>query len=90
MKELSRIALKVNPSTTLAIDSIAKQMKADGMDVIGFGTGEPDFMTPDNISEAVRRCMPFGVDLSSAVETDGKKDREKIMAAVAAVRSIVI
>ena len=52
MKELSRIALKVNPSTTLAIDSIAKQMKADGMDVIGFGTGEPDFMTPDNISEA--------------------------------------
>ena len=47
-------------------------------------------LSPDNISEAVRRCMPFGVDLSSAVETDGKKDREKIMAAVAAVRSIVI
>ena len=45
---------------------------------------------PDNISEAVRRCSPFGVDLSSAVETDGKKDREKIMAAVAAVRSIAI
>ena len=52
MKELSKIALKVNPSTTLAIDSLAKQMKADGLDVIGFGTGEPDFMTPDNISEA--------------------------------------
>lgn len=45
---------------------------------------------PDNISEAVRRCRPFGVDLSSAVETDGKKDGEKIMAAVAAVRSIAI
>ena len=45
---------------------------------------------PDNISEAVRRCRPFGVDLSSTVETDGKKDREKIMAAVAAVRSIAI
>ena len=45
---------------------------------------------PDNISEAVTRCRPFGVDLSSAVETDGKKDREKIMAAVAAVRSIAI
>lgn len=52
MKELSKIALKVNPSTTLAIDSLAKQMKADGLDVIGFGTGEPDFMTPENIAEA--------------------------------------
>ncbi len=52
MKELSRIALKVNPSTTLAIDSLAKQMKADGLDVIGFGTGEPDFMTPENIADA--------------------------------------
>lgn len=51
MKELSKIAIKVNPSTTLAIDSLAKQMKADGLDVIGFGTGEPDFMTPENISE---------------------------------------
>lgn len=47
-------------------------------------------LEPDNISEAVRRCRPFGVDLSSAVETDGKKDREKIMAAVAAVRSIAV
>ncbi len=52
MKELSAIALKVNPSTTLAIDSLAKQMKADGLDVIGFGTGEPDFMTPENIADA--------------------------------------
>ena len=52
MKELSKTAMKVNPSTTLAIDALAKQMKADGMDVIGFGTGEPDFMTPENISEA--------------------------------------
>ena len=52
MKELSKIAMRVNPSTTLAIDSLAKQMKADGLDVISFGTGEPDFMTPENISEA--------------------------------------
>ena len=47
MKELSKIAMRVNPSTTLAIDSLAKQMKADGLDVISFGTGEPDFMTPE-------------------------------------------
>lgn len=52
MKELSKIAMRVNPSTTLAIDSLAKQMKSDGLDVISFGTGEPDFMTPENISEA--------------------------------------
>ena len=52
MKELSNIALRVNPSTTLAIDSLAKQMKADGVDVIGFGAGEPDFNTPDNIKAA--------------------------------------
>ena len=52
MKELSKTALNVNPSTTLAIDSLAKQMKADGLDVVSFGTGEPDFKTPDNISEA--------------------------------------
>ncbi|MEG2118987.1 MAG: pyridoxal phosphate-dependent aminotransferase [Pseudoflavonifractor sp.] len=36
----------------MAIDSRFKQMKADGMDVIGFGAGEPDFNTPDEIKEA--------------------------------------
>ena len=46
MKELSKTALNVNPSTTLAIDSLAKQMKADGLDVVSFGTGEPDFKPP--------------------------------------------
>ncbi|MBM6853994.1 hypothetical protein H6B11_07460 [Mediterraneibacter glycyrrhizinilyticus] len=39
------------------------------------------------MTEAVRRCGPYGVDLSSAVETEGRKDRRKILAAVAAVRS---
>lgn len=52
MKELSRIASEVRASTTLAIDALFKQMKADGVDVIGFGAGEPDFATPDNIKEA--------------------------------------
>ena len=46
MKELSRIALGIGPSSTLAIDSLAKQMRAAGQDVIGFGAGEPDFQTP--------------------------------------------
>ncbi len=52
MKELSRVAQAVQASTTLAIDAMFKQMKADGVDVIGFGAGEPDFATPDNIKEA--------------------------------------
>ena len=49
MKELSRIASAVQASTTMAIDSMFKQMKADGIDVIGFAAGEPDFNTPDEI-----------------------------------------
>lgn len=52
MKALSKIAEGVHASTTLAVDSLAKQMKEDGYDVIRFGTGEPDFNTPDNINMA--------------------------------------
>ena len=52
MKELSKIALAVEPSTTMAIDAMFKQMKAEGQNVIGFGAGEPDFPTPDYIKEA--------------------------------------
>ena len=52
MKELSRIAEAVRASTTLEIDALYKKMKADGIDVIGFGAGEPDFDTPENIKEA--------------------------------------
>lgn len=54
--------------------------------------GKPFFLAgglnPGNIPEAVRMCRPYGVDLSSAVETGCRKDREKILAAVAAVRSM--
>ncbi|OUN07885.1 aspartate aminotransferase [Flavonifractor sp. An92] len=52
MKELSTIAQAVQASTTMAIDAMFKQMKADGVDVIGFGAGEPDFDTPDEIKAA--------------------------------------
>ena len=52
MKELSQLASAVQASTTMAIDTMFKQMKADGLDVIGFGAGEPDFPTPDYIKDA--------------------------------------
>ena len=58
MKELSRIATEVRASTTLAVDSLAKQMKAEGKDVIGFGTGEPDFDTPENMRPARLNTPP--------------------------------
>ncbi|MDR0906820.1 MAG: pyridoxal phosphate-dependent aminotransferase [Oscillospiraceae bacterium] len=60
MKEISRIAAAVAPSATLAVDSLAKQMKADGIDVIGFGTGEPDFDTPENIRAAAIAAINAG------------------------------
>ena len=60
MKELSRIASAVHASTTLAIDAKAKQMKADGLDVVGFGTGEPDFDTPENIKKAAIAAINDG------------------------------
>lgn len=43
---------KVQASITLAIDAKAKQMIADGVDLVGFGAGEPDFNTPENIKQA--------------------------------------
>ncbi len=60
MKELSRVASEVRASTTLAVDALAKQMQADGLDVIGFGTGEPDFDTPDNIKAAGIKAINEG------------------------------
>ena len=49
---LSEKASQISASPTLAIDSKYKAMKAEGIDVIGFGAGEPDFDTPDNIKKA--------------------------------------
>ncbi len=60
MKSLSRIASAVHASTTLAIDAKAKAMKAEGLDVVGFGAGEPDFDTPLNIREAGIRAINGG------------------------------
>ena len=60
MKEISRVYSAVAPSATMAVDARFKQMKADGIPVVGFGAGEPDFDTPDFIKEAGIRAIENG------------------------------
>ncbi len=57
---LSKKAQAVKPSSTLAITAKAKALKAQGVDVVGFGAGEPDFNTPDNINEAAINAIHKG------------------------------
>lgn len=57
---LSRKAAAVKPSSTLAITAKANELKAKGIDVVGFGAGEPDFNTPDNINEAAIKAIHDG------------------------------
>ncbi len=54
---ISEKAAAVSPSPTLAIDSKFKQMKQQGIPVVGFGAGEPDFNTPDNVKRAGIRAI---------------------------------
>lgn len=57
---ISKRAASLAPSLTLAIDSKAKQMKAEGQDVVGFGAGEPDFDTPQHIKDAAAKALAEG------------------------------
>ncbi|MCX7723099.1 MAG: pyridoxal phosphate-dependent aminotransferase [Verrucomicrobiae bacterium] len=57
---IAQRALALTPSLTLAIDAKAKQMKADGIDVVGFGAGEPDFDTPQHIKDAAAKALAAG------------------------------
>jgi aspartate aminotransferase len=57
---ISHRAAALSPSLTLAIDAKAKQMKADGLDVVGFGAGEPDFDTPQHIKDAAAQALAAG------------------------------
>ena len=58
--ELSERATILTPSLTLSIDSKAKAMKAEGLDVCGFGAGEPDFDTPAHIKAAAQAALEMG------------------------------
>ena len=50
----------VAPSATLAVTNRAKEMKAQGVDVVSFGAGEPDFDTPKFIKEAAKAALDAG------------------------------
>lgn len=84
MIKLSQRIQRVKPSPTIAITTKAKAMKADGIDVIGFGAGEPDFDTPENIKAAAVKALQEGktkytpvggvVELKDAIIDKLKKD----------------
>ena len=83
---LSKKAEEISPSLTLSITAKAKKMKAEGIDVIGFGAGEPDFNTPKNIQEAAIKAIKDGmtkytaasgiVELKKAIIQKLKKDND--------------
>ena len=82
--KISERAKSVPPSATLAVTSRAKQLKAQGVDVVSFGAGEPDFDTPDFIKKAAIKAMNDGktgytaeagtVELRKAIAEKLKKD----------------
>ncbi len=59
--KLAYRALNISPSPTLSIDAKAKKMMAEGLDVINYGAGEPDFDTPDHIKEAAFEAIRKGM-----------------------------
>ena len=58
--KLSQKAMSIKPSATLAITAKANQMRAEGIDVISFGAGEPDFDTPEHIKKAAISAIEAG------------------------------
>src|SRR5512145_375637 len=102
--KLARRVANIQPSPTLAITSKAKAMKAQGIDVVGFGAGEPDFDTPGHIKEVAKKALddgytkytpvPGSPELKDAVIAKLKRDsgldykRENIIVSLGAKHSI--
>ncbi len=57
---IARRARSIKPSPTLAMAAKAKAMKAQGVDVVDFGVGEPDFDTPENVKQAGIKAIQAG------------------------------
>ncbi|OAH55869.1 aspartate aminotransferase [Domibacillus aminovorans] len=83
--QLAERVKALTPSATLAITAKAKEMKAQGIDIIGLGAGEPDFNTPDHIIEAAYASLKEGqtkytpagglVELKDAIISKFKEDQ---------------
>ncbi len=65
--KLAARAERLKPSATLAITAKAKALKAQGIDLVGFGAGEPDFDTPENIKDEAIRAIKGGFTKYTAV-----------------------
>ena len=80
----SKKAQSVPPSATIAVTSRAKQLKADGVDIVSFGAGEPDFDTPQFIKDSAVKALDAGktkytaaagiVELKTAIAEKLKRD----------------
>ena len=57
---VSRRVRNLKPSATLAVNAAVRRLRAEGRDVIAFGTGEPDFDTPQNIKQAAIDALTRG------------------------------
>lgn len=71
-KDMSNKLKSIQPSVTLAITAKAKSLKAQGVDIIGFGAGEPDFKTPKHIRDAAIRAIEnesIGYTAASGMES---------------------
>lgn len=66
--ELSKRVQLIQPSPTLAVAAKAKELKAQGRDIVGLGTGEPDFDTPDHIKQAAIKAINEGATKYTAVD----------------------
>lgn len=74
-KSLSTKNMNISTSVTLAITAKAKKMKAEGIDVVSFGAGEPDFKTPKHISDAAIVAIEKG--LTGYTDSSGLPELKK-------------
>lgn len=68
LNQLSNRLSRVKPSPTLAVTTRARELRAEGKDVIGLGAGEPDFDTPDHIKQAAIKAIEDGFTKYTAVD----------------------